>query len=187
MQTSIPPVDLLGRRANPTSSERTDRARLASARTIFVVPCSKTKAEQARASAIPAHLVYTGTSFRIAARTLHQFAADWMILSGGYAFIQQLTPIWHYERRIAAPANNPHWYEQAREAARERYPFLWTVPRLVVLGSRHYAQAAKAILTGRTLPVETPLVGLSIGHMNRVLVGAEWLNQPSPILCPAMP
>ena len=162
-----------------TPTELGDLARLAAAKTIFILPCSKSKWPVCRSEDTAAELVYRGTGFLIGSRLLREHGAQWMILSGGYAFLQRDTRIRDYERRIAWPGDDPAWFERAREVARARYPFLWTVPRLVVLGSHQYAAAAETILAGRAdraLPLESPVAGLPIGRMNQALARGHWLT-----------
>ena len=140
--------------------------------TLYIVPCSQTKARTFEAAPMPARDAYTGQAFRLARAHLERTKSKWCILSGFYGFIWPSTVIEYYDVKMEPVDEHTVWDECFELLTNRQYARLRTSERIVVLGSRLYADAA-AVLLER--PVEAPLVGLPIGKMLSELSRASFL------------
>ena len=131
-------------------------------KTLYVLPCSATKARTLAAAPMPARDAYTGQAFRMARHHLERLSLKYCILSGWYGFLWPDTKIEHYDVKMEPVTEDTCWDECFGFINDRQYGRLMTAERIVVLGSKLYSEAA-AILLQR--PVEAPLAGLSIGHM----------------------
>lgn len=142
---------------------------------LFVVPCSATKSRTLAAGPLPARDAYTGQAFRMARHRLEQSGAKWCILSGYYGFIWPSTVIENYDLKMEPVTESTVWHECFGAINNRQYAKLMNADRIIVLGSKLYANAA-AILLGRK--VEAPLVGLPIGKMLQRLSTGNFLLHP---------
>lgn len=142
--------------------------------TLFVVPCSATKSRILQAGTpLPARDAYTGQAFRMARHRLEQASAKWCILSGLYGFIWPTTVIENYDVKMEPVDESTVWFDCFGAINNRQYARLMTAERVVVLGSRLYANAAAVLLDRK---VEAPLVGLPIGKMLQKLAGGDFLH-----------
>lgn len=142
--------------------------------TLYIVPCSATKSRILRdGTPLPARDAYTGQAFRIARRILEKAGAKWCILSGYYGFIWPSTVIENYDVKMAPVDEHTVWLECFGFITNRQYARLMTAERVVVLGSKLYADAAAALLRR---PVESPLLGMPIGKMLAALSQGLFLN-----------
>lgn len=131
--------------------------------TLFVVPCSATKSRILRdGSPLPARDAYVGQSFRMARQRLEKSREKWCILSGHYGFLWPTTVIEYYDVKMEPVTEATVWDECFGFITNRQYAKLMTAERVVVLGSRLYANAASVLLKRE---VEAPLAGLPIGKM----------------------
>jgi cytoplasmic iron level regulating protein YaaA (DUF328/UPF0246 family) len=144
--------------------------------TLYIVACSATKARTLEAAPMPAGDAYIGQAFRLARQQLQRAREKWCILSGHYGFIWPSTIIENYNVKMQPVTKETVWHECFGSITDRQYARLMTAERVVVLGSRLYADAA-AVLLDR--PVEAPLAGLSIGRMLSALSQGSFLHQPS--------
>lgn len=142
--------------------------------TLFVVPCSATKSRILQAGTpMPARDAYTGQAFRLARHQLERARLKWCILSGYYGFIWPSTIIEDYDVKMEPVDESTVWDECFGAINNRQYARLMTAERIVVLGSKLYADAATVLLRR---PVEAPLVGLPIGRMLSALSQGSFLN-----------
>jgi hypothetical protein len=142
--------------------------------TLYVVPCSATKSRiLVDGTPLPARDAYTGQMFRTARGKLEKAGAKWCILSGYYGFLWPSTVIENYDQKMEPVDESTCWLECFGSINNRQYARLMTAGRVVVLGSRLYANAA-AVLLKRS--VESPLAGLSIGRMLQNLAHGEFLR-----------
>jgi len=140
---------------------------------LFVVPCSATKSPVLKGQAMPARDAYTGQAFCMARRAMERDGCKWCILSGYYGFIWPTTVIENYDVKME-PVDEGTCWDNCFGAVNDRqYGRLMTADRIVVLGSRLYAQAAEVLL-GRD--VIAPYAGLPIGKMLQRLAGDKMMN-----------
>lgn len=144
--------------------------------TLYVVPCSATKARTLAAGPMPARDAYTGQAFRLARHHLERARLKWCILSGYYGFIWPSTMIEHYDVKMEPVDDDTVWDECFGFITNRQYARLMNAERVVVLGSKLYADAASVLLRRH---VEAPLVGLPIGKMLSELSRASWLYTPT--------
>lgn len=78
-------------------------------KTIYILPCSATKARTLAAGPMPARDAYTGQAFRIARHHLERFKAKWCILSGGLGFLWPSTWIENYDAKMPAKIDPAEW------------------------------------------------------------------------------
>ena len=147
----------------------------AHANTIFIVPCSATKSRILSTQAMPAKEAYTGQAFRLCRSMVERARVKWCILSAHYGFIWPTTVIEHYDVKMTPVDEHTCWDECFGSITNRQYARLFTSERYVLLGSRLYADAARALLR-RT--VEAPVAGLPIGRMLAELQRGYWLNPP---------
>lgn len=138
---------------------------------LFVVACSQTKTEALRRGPTPAREAYAGGAFRIARGVLEAAGFKWCILSGGYGFIWPSTIIEHYDAKMTPVDADTVWDDCFGFITNRQYARLMTADRVVVLGSRLYAEAASELLRR---PVFAPLAGLPIGRALSALKSEEW-------------
>ena len=144
---------------------------------LFVVPCSATKSRILQdGTPLPARDAYTGQAFRMARNRLEKSGAKWCILSGYYGFIWPSTVIENYDVKMDPVNESTVWDECFGAITNRQYARLMTAERIVVLGSKLYANAAAVLLRRK---VEAPLVGLPIGKMLQKLAGGDFLNLPN--------
>jgi hypothetical protein len=139
--------------------------------TLFVVPCSATKASELKTQPLLAKDAYTGQAFKMCRALLESHHLKWCVLSAWYGFIWPTTIIEWYDVKMEAVTPETDW-ECFDMISNRQYARLMTSERTVVLGSRLYADAA-SILLNRT--VEAPMAGLSIGKMLGAIKAASWL------------
>jgi len=130
--------------------------------TLYILPCSATKARTLEAGPMPARDAYTGQAFRLLRHKLERSKAKWCILSGFYGFLWPDTFIENYDVKMQPVNADTVWDDCFGHITNRQYAKLMTADRVVVLGSKLYADAA-GILLGRE--VESPLAGLPIGKM----------------------
>jgi hypothetical protein len=141
---------------------------------LFVVPCSATKSRILQGgNPLPARDAYTGQAFRMARERLECSGAKWCILSGYYGFIWPSTVIENYDVKMEPVDESTVWDDCFGAITNRQYARLMTAERIVVLGSKLYANAA-AVLLGRK--VDAPLVGLPIGKMLQQLACGEFFK-----------
>lgn len=144
---------------------------------LFVVPCSATKSRILQdGTPLPARDAYTGQAFRMARHRLEKAGAKWCILSGYYGFIWPSTVIENYDVKMEPVNESTVWDECFGAITNRQYARLMTAERIVVLGSKLYANATAVLLRRK---VEAPLVGLPIGKMLQKLAGGDFLNFPN--------
>lgn len=144
---------------------------------LFVVPCSATKSRILQdGTPLPARDAYTGQAFRMARQRLETAGAKWCILSGYYGFIWPSTVIENYEVKMEPVTESTVWDECFGAIDNRQYARLMTADRVVVLGSKLYANAASVLLHR---PVESPLVGLPIGKMLQRLAHGDLFCLPN--------
>jgi hypothetical protein len=141
--------------------------------TLFILPCSQTKHADLAAGPMLARDAYQGGAFRMARALLEEAGARWCILSGGYGFLWPTSSIEAYDTKMEPVTEETVWDECFSQITNRQYARLMTAGRIVVLGSRLYADAA-AVLLRR--PVEAPVAGLPIGKMLSAIKRAEWLT-----------
>ncbi len=144
--------------------------------TLYIVPCSATKALALAAGPMPARDAYTGQAFRIARQHLERSKAKWCILSGFYGFLWPSTRIENYEAKMQPVTSETVWDECFGMLSDRQYGRLMSADSITVLGSRLYAEAAAALLRR---PVDAPLAGLPIGKMLSQLSRASWTLTPA--------
>ncbi len=140
---------------------------------LYVVPCSATKARTLEAGPMPARDAYCGQAFRLARHHLEKHRAKWCILSGYYGFVWPSTIIENYDVKMEPVTEHTVWDECFGAINNRQYARLMTAGKIVVLGSRLYADAASILLDR---PVVAPLVGLPIGKMLSELSRATFLT-----------
>lgn len=158
--------------ANPMNNPTFNPADLSG--TLFVVPCSSTKSRILQdGTPLPARDAYTGQAFRMARQRLERAGAKWCVLSGYYGFIWPSTVIENYDVKMEPVNDRTVWDECFGAITNRQYARLMTAKRVVVLGSKLYANAAAVLLRRK---VEAPLVGLPIGKMLQQLSTGNFLN-----------
>jgi len=142
--------------------------------TLFVVPCSQRKSPLLKHGPLRARDAYTGQVFRIARRWIESIHAKWCILSGGYGFIWPDTLIEDYDCKIEPVSDDMCWIGAFDAIKQKQYGRLVQAQRIVVLGSRLYAENAAWLLERK---VEAPFSGMPIGKM-LAAISAEnfWMN-----------
>ena len=144
---------------------------------LFVVPCSATKSRILQdGTPLPARDAYTGQAFRMARQRLERAGAKWCILSGYYGFIWPSTVIENYDVKMEPVNESTVWDECFGAINNRQYARLMTAERIVVLGSKLYANAAAVLLRRK---VEAPLVGLPIGKMLQRLANGDLFSLPN--------
>jgi hypothetical protein len=144
---------------------------------LFVVPCSATKSRILQdGTPLPARDAYTGQAFRMARQRLERAGAKWCILSGYYGFIWPSTVIENYDVKMEPVNESTVWDECFGAITNRQYARLMTAERIVVLGSKLYANAAAVLLHRQ---VEAPLVGLPIGKMLQRLANGDLFSLPN--------
>ncbi len=144
--------------------------------TLYVVACSSRKTPALKAGPTAARDAYDGGAFKIARRMLESAGAKWCILSGHYGFLWPDTVIEDYNQKMDPDPHRP-WEGEFDHIKQKQYGRLIAAHRIVVVGSKLYAQSA-AVMLDR--PVEAPLAGLPIGKMLQSLICGTWLAPSSP-------
>lgn len=142
---------------------------------LFVVACSAKKTAALKAGPTAARDAYDGQAFKTARRLLENAGAKWCILSGKYGFLWPDTVIEDYNEKMDADPHRP-WEGEFDALKQKQYGRLMSARRVVVLGSRLYADSA-AVMLDRL--VEAPLAGLPIGKMLQKLSSGVWLSHPN--------
>lgn len=142
---------------------------------LFVVACSQRKTAALKAGPTAARDAYDGTAFKIARRMLENAGAKWCILSGYYGILWPDTIIENYNVKMD-PDPHREWDGHFDSIKQKQYGRLMSARRVVVLGSRLYADSA-AVMLGRL--VEAPLAGLPIGKSLQKLKSGAWLSHPN--------
>ena len=109
----------------------------------------------------------------MARHRLEKAGAKWCILSGYYGFIWPSTVIENYDVKMQPVDESTVWDECFGFISNRQYARLMTADRIVVLGSKLYANAASVLLCRS---VEAPLVGLPIGRMLSALSQGTFLH-----------
>lgn len=129
--------------------------------TYYIVPCSQTK--RPTSVWIPARELYIGGAFKIASARLDSLRRPWIVLSALYGFVSPAAKIETYEKKMEPLQAGQAWDDCFEHISmRAQLELQRSSNRVVVLGSKLYADAA-AVLLGR--PVEAPVAGLPIGRM----------------------
>ena len=144
--------------------------------TLYIVPCSATKSPILSEMPMRAGDAYAGQAFKMAKDCLQRMNRKWCILSGYYGFLWPDTVIENYDVKMEPVDEDTVWDDCFSHITNRQYARLMTADRIVVLGSRLYANSA-AVLLNR--PVEAPLAGLPIGKMLAELSRASWLSTPT--------
>ena len=142
---------------------------------LFVVACSSKKTAALKAGPTAARDAYDGQAFKTARRLLENAGAKWCVLSGKYGFLWPDSIIENYNEKMDADPERP-WDGEFDSLKQKQYGRLMNARRIVVLGSRLYADSAAVMLRR---PVEAPLAGLPIGKMLQRLARGSWLSHPN--------
>jgi hypothetical protein len=133
---------------------------------LYVVPCSQTKHSHLKTETMAARDAYVGQAFRMLRAKMERAGAKWCILSGGYGFLWPDTRIEDYDCKMLPVTKYTYWDTAFDEIKQKQYGRLIAAQRVVVLGSRLYAENAANILDRE---VEAPFAGLPIGKMLRAI------------------
>ena len=140
---------------------------------LFVVACSQRKHPDLKQGLMMAQDAYTGQCFKLARRWCSAHRVKWCILSGFYGFLWPDTQIEFYDQKME-PLDERDF--MAFDAIKQKqYGRLWTATRVIVLGSRLYADGVAGLLERK---VEAPLAGLPIGKMLASLSRADFFTFP---------
>jgi cytoplasmic iron level regulating protein YaaA (DUF328/UPF0246 family) len=139
--------------------------------TLFIVPCSATKSRILTSQPMPAKEAYTGNAFQICRKMLEKEHFKWCVLSALYGFIWPTTFIEWYDEKMKPVTPDTAWDDCFGHITNRQYARLLTSEKIVVLGSRLYANAASVLLQK---PVIAPVAGLPIGKMLGEIKRVMW-------------
>ena len=140
---------------------------------LFVVACSQRKHPNLKQGLMMAQDAYAGQCFKLARKWCVSHRVKWCILSGLYGFLWPDTLIEFYDQKME-PLDERDF--MAFDAIKQKqYGRLRGAKRVVVLGSRLYADVAAGLLDRK---VEAPLAGLPIGKMLASLSKANFFTLP---------
>lgn len=140
---------------------------------LYVVPCSATKSRILASQPMPARDAYAGQLFRLCRAALEREGLKWCILSAHYGFIWPTTVIEWYDVKMTPVTEATVWDDCFGHITNRQFARLMTAQRVMVLGSRLYADAAAALLKR---PVSAPVAGLPIGRMLAEIRRGHWLQ-----------
>ena len=144
--------------------------------TAYIVACSQRKSRLLESgSRLPAREAYMGQAFRFSRDAVERKGRPWFILSGFYGLLAPDATIENYDHKMTPFKPGDQWDNCFEHVTDDQLDQLRGADRVVVLGSRLYAEAAEVML-GR--PVECPLAGLPIGRMLNALRVGMWDSLP---------
>ena len=144
--------------------------------TVYVIACSARKSRLLESgSRMPAREAYMGQAFRFSRDAVERRGQPYFILSAHYGLLAPDSVIKNYNVKMTPLSPDDQWDTCFDNVTDDQLHQLRTADRVVVLGSRLYADAA-AVLLGR--PVEAPLAGLPIGRMLNALRVGMWDSLP---------
>jgi hypothetical protein len=145
--------------------------------TVFIIACSARKSRLLESgSRLPAREAYMGQAFRFSREAVERRGAPYFILSAHYGLLAPDSIIENYNVKMTPLNPEDQWDTCFDNVTDDQLHQLRTADRVVVLGSRLYADAA-GVLLGR--PVEAPLAGLPIGRMLNALRVGMWDSLPN--------
>jgi len=144
--------------------------------TVFIIACSARKSRLLESgSRLPAREAYMGQAFRFSRDAVERRGAPYFILSAHYGLLAPDSVIENYNVKMSPLSPDDQWDTCFDNVTDDQLHQLRTADRVVVLGSRLYANAA-GVLLGRK--VEAPLAGLPIGRMLNALRVGMWDSLP---------
>ena len=144
--------------------------------TVYIIACSARKSRLLESgSRLPAREAYMGQAFRFSREAVERRGAPYFILSAHYGLLAPDSVIENYNVKMSPLSPDDQWDTCFDNVTDDQLHQLRTADRVVVLGSRLYADAA-GVLIGR--PVEAPLAGLPIGRMLNALRVGMWDSLP---------
>lgn len=144
--------------------------------TVYIIACSARKSRLLESgSRLPAREAYMGQAFRFSRDAVERRGAPYFILSAHYGLLAPDSVIENYNVKMSPLSPGDQWDTCFDNVTDDQLHQLRAADRVVVLGSRLYADAA-AVLLRR--PVEAPLAGLPIGRMLNALRVGMWDSLP---------
>lgn len=144
--------------------------------TVYIIACSARKSRLLESgSRLPAREAYMGQAFRFSREAVERRGAPYFILSAHYGLLAPDSVIENYNVKMSPLSPDDQWDTCFDNVTDDQLHQLRTADRVVVLGSRLYADAA-GVLLGRQ--VEAPLAGLPIGRMLNALRVGMWDSLP---------
>ena len=144
--------------------------------TAYIIACSARKSRLLESgSRLPAREAYMGQAFRFSREAVERRGAPYFILSAHYGLLAPDSVIENYNVKMSPLSPDDQWDTCFDNVTDDQLHQLRGADRVVVLGSRLYADAA-GVLLGR--PVEAPLAGLPIGRMLNALRVGMWDSLP---------
>lgn len=131
---------------------------------LVVIPCGSAKIWDTDPcqGAVRAMDAYVGFPFRVNRQFAEQFGDSWVILSAKYGFIDPGFKIpGNYDTAFGRPATGPISSEALADSLRQ-IP-LCDVDTAIVLGGRHYRQAAALAFSESAIKLRFPFAGLPLG------------------------
>ena len=144
--------------------------------TVYIIACSARKSRLLESgSRLPAREAYMGQAFRFSREAVERRGAPYFILSAHYGLLAPDSVIENYNVKMSPLSPADQWDTCFDNVTDDQLHQMRGADRVVVLGSRLYADAA-GVLLGR--PVEAPLAGLPIGRMLNALRVGMWDSLP---------